>query len=80
MPDIGFHSQLIEAMKRRATPAGTIERFVRHLRALPAGSDLPCPFCFALGRDGTLLEQTKTTTILSMRCASCGEQVVFRDT
>jgi hypothetical protein len=69
--------QLVRALKERGASSYMLEHFARRLRSRPPDSDLPCPFCFGLGRDSPLIEQTRMGQILTFRCHTCGEQVLL---
>ena len=70
--------QLVDALKKRNASTHTLARFASHLQSRPVESELPCPFCFGLGRESALVEKTKIGEILAMRCDACGDQVLLR--
>jgi hypothetical protein len=73
-----FDAQLVLLLKESGASRQTIDRYAVRLRARAAGSGLPCPFCFTLGRDSILAEQTRIAAILVMRCNTCEKQVLLR--
>ena len=75
-PDI--EAQLVQRLKEKGASAYTLERFARHLRSRPPESPLPCPFCFGLGQDSELVEQTRIGDIYTVRCHTCGDQITLR--
>jgi hypothetical protein len=70
--------QLTEALGRRL-PKPVLDQFREHWRGVPADAhEFPCPFCFAAGRDGALVEQTEIGGIAALRCTLCAEQILVR--
>ena len=79
MPDIpDLNEQLVQALAERGASTPMLERFARHLRSRPANAPLPCPFCFGLGRESELAEQTRFRDVYTVRCHTCGDQFTLR--
>ena len=70
--------QLVQALRLHGASAFVLERFALRLRSRPAGAALPCPFCFRLGRESELIDQTRTRDTYAVRCSTCGDQIVLR--
>jgi len=64
-------------LERKATPR-TIEAFRLYWLSLSRPmSHCPCPFCFAVGQQGRMIEQTQNNGILPLRCETCGERILL---
>ena len=77
--DPHIDAQLVHRLKEKGASAYTLERFARHLRSLPLEAALPCPFCFGLGQESELVEQTRIRDIHTVRCPTCGDQITLRE-
>lgn len=76
VPDID--AQLLNRLKERGASDFILQRFARHLSARPAGTPMPCPFCFGLGQHSELEDQTRIGDIYTVRCHRCGDQITLR--
>jgi hypothetical protein len=64
-----------ELMKSGATPS-TINSFRGRWNTLPAGaSELPCPLCYATGRQGSL-QPARNAGAAIVQCARCRKEFI----
>lgn len=68
----------VYALAKAGAAHSTISRFRAYWNALPiSASNLPCPLCFAKGRQGSLQAATIEDVITSVRCDRCKEEIVI---
>lgn len=64
-----------ELMKSGATPS-TINSFRGRWNSLPANaSELPCPLCYATGRQGSL-QPARNAGATTVQCARCRKEFI----
>jgi hypothetical protein len=65
--------------KRRGVMPRETEAFTIYWHSLPDPIDeLACPFCFVVGQQGRMVEQTKVGDTAALRCRTCSEQILIR--
>src|SRR5688572_8715824 len=63
-------------LERQAAPR-TIEAFRLYWLSLSRPmAHFPCPFCFAVGQQGRMIEQTQDRGMVPMVCETCSERIL----
>src|SRR5687768_570518 len=74
-----YLSQSCEALLKRHASTRTVDSFKLYWNSLSRPMlHRPCPFCFAVGQQGRMIEQTQTGDLLPLRCETCGENILVR--
>ena len=70
--------QFCEALRKRKAAPRTIEAFRLYWQSLSRPLvQCPCPFCFAVGQQGRMIEQTQDGNNLPLRCETCSERILI---
>ena len=71
--------QFCDALLKRQATSRTVEAFKLYWMSLSHPMQYcPCPFCFAVGQQGRMVEQTQNHGVLPLQCETCGEQILIR--
>jgi|SRR5688572_3666509 len=79
MPELeSYLTQFCEALRTRKVAPRTIEAFRLYWLSLPRPlAHCPCPFCFAVGQQGRMIEQTQDRGMLPLVCETCSEKILI---
>jgi hypothetical protein len=76
VPD--YLPQLTQALMKSRALESTINNFAAYWKALPADSKkLPCPLCFARGRQGWLVTMKENGVVTAVQCERCREEIII---
>ena len=73
-----YLTQFCEALRNRQAAPRTIEAFKLYWMSLSRPlAHCPCPFCFAVGQQGRMIEQTQDGNKLPLICETCSERILI---
>lgn len=73
-----YLEKFCEALLERQVAPRTIEAFKLYWLSLPRPlTHFPCPFCFAVGQQGRMIEQTQDRGTVPLVCETCSGRILI---